>query len=102
MRLYQYQKKNDYKICYTRSKKAGVDEIIIVANGADIETIKQVNLENVIVIEFEEAIGHNVARAVGAMHATADICLFVDGGLIIPAKKLVPFCVLLKMEVIWH
>ncbi len=25
------------------------------------------------------------------MHATADICLFVDGGLIIPAKKLVPF-----------
>ncbi|MRA64122.1 glycosyl transferase, partial [Bacillus thuringiensis] len=53
-------------------KKAGVDEIIIVANGADIETIKQVNLENVIVIEFEEAIGHNVARAVGAMHATAD------------------------------
>ncbi len=72
-------------------KKAGVDEIIIVANGADIETIKQVNLENVIVIEFEEAIGHNVARAVGAMHATADICLFVDGGLIIPAKKLVPF-----------
>ncbi|OPD57928.1 glycosyl transferase [Bacillus anthracis] len=72
-------------------KKAGVDEIIIVANGADIETIKQVNLENVIVIEFEEAIGHNVARAVGAMHATADICLFVDGGLIIPVKKLVPF-----------
>ncbi|WDL92763.1 glycosyltransferase [Bacillus sp. HNR-4] len=72
-------------------KKAGVDEIIIVANGADIETIKQVNLENVIVIEFEEAIGHNVARAVGAMHATAEICLFVDGDSAIPAKKLVPF-----------
>ncbi|HDR6317851.1 TPA: glycosyltransferase [Bacillus thuringiensis] len=72
-------------------KKAGVDEIIVVANGADIETIKQAKLENVIVIEFEEALGHNVARAIGAMHATADICLFVDGDFVIPGKKLIPF-----------
>lgn len=97
------EEKNDYKICYTRSKKkAGVDEIIIVANGADIETIKQVNLENVIVVEVTKTLGNNVARAIGAMHATAEICLFVDGDYAIPAKKLVPFCVLLKMEVIWH
>ena len=86
MRLYQCQKKNDYKICYTRSKKAGVDEIIIVANGADIETIKQVNLENVIVVEVTKTLGNNVARAIGAMHATAEICLFVDGDFAIPAK----------------
>lgn len=25
------------------------------------------------------------------MHATADICLFVDGDFAIPAKKLIPF-----------
>ena len=87
MRLYQCQKKNDYKICYTRSKKAGVDEIIIVANGADIETIKQVNLENVIVVEVTKTLGNNVARAIGAMHATAEICLFVDGDFAIPAKN---------------
>ena len=67
-------------------KKAGIDEIIVVANGADVETIKQAKLENVIVIEFEEALGHNVARAIGAMHATADICLFVDGDFVIPGK----------------
>ncbi|UOB79512.1 MULTISPECIES: glycosyltransferase family 2 protein [Bacillus] len=72
-------------------KKAGVDEIIIVANGADIETIKQVNLENVIVVEVTKTLGNNVARAIGAMHATAEICLFVDGDFAIPAKKLVPF-----------
>ncbi|MDA2007614.1 glycosyltransferase family 2 protein [Bacillus cereus] len=72
-------------------KKAGVDEIIIVANGADIETIKQVNLENVIVVEVTKTLGNNVARAIGAMHATAEICLFVDGDYAIPAKKLVPF-----------
>lgn len=72
-------------------KEAGVDEIIVVANGADVETVKQAKLENVIVVEFTKALGHNVARAIGAMHATADICLFVDGDFVIPAKKLTPF-----------
>ncbi|WP_459502203.1 glycosyltransferase family 2 protein [Bacillus sp. C1] len=72
-------------------KKAGVDEIIVVANGADQETVRQAELEHVTVIQFPNALGHNVARAIGAMHATADICLFVDGDFAIPAKKLVPF-----------
>ena len=83
-------------------KKAGIDEIIVVANGADVETVKQAKLENVIVIEFEEALGHNVARAIGAMHATADICLFVDGDFVIPEEKLIPFYMLSKMEMMWH
>lgn len=51
------------------------------------ETIKQAKLENIIVIEFGEALGHNVARAIGSMHATADICLFVDGDFVIPGKN---------------
>ena len=68
-------------------KKAGVDEIIVVANGADGATIEQAKSENVIVLEFTKALGHNVARAIGAMHATADICLFVDGDFAIPAKN---------------
>ena len=72
-------------------KKAGVDEIIVVANGADAVTIKQAKLENVIVVEFAKALGHNIARAIGAMRSTADICLFVDGDFAIPAKKLIPF-----------
>ncbi len=72
-------------------KKAGVDEIIVVANGAAVKTIKQVKLENVIVVELEEALGHNVARAIGAMYATADICLFVDSDFVIPATNLILF-----------
>ena len=80
-------------------KEAGVDEIIVVANGADVETVKQAKLEN-IVVEFTKALGHNVARAIGAMHATADICLFVDSDLVIPAKTSY-FYMLLKMEMTW-
>lgn len=72
-------------------KKAGVDEIIVVANGAGVKTIKQAKLENVIVVKFSKELGQNVARAIGAMHATADICLFVDGDFAIPAKQLIPF-----------
>ncbi|HHT7228068.1 TPA: glycosyltransferase family 2 protein [Bacillus cereus] len=72
-------------------KKAEVDEVIVVANGADSETLEQAKLENVIVLEFPKPLGHNVARAIGAMHATADICLFVDGDFAIAAEKLVPF-----------
>ncbi len=72
-------------------KKAGVDEIIVVANGTAVKTIKQVKLENVIVVELEEALGHNVARAIGAMYATADICLFVDSDFVIPATNLILF-----------
>ncbi|RAS93313.1 glycosyl transferase [Bacillus cereus] len=72
-------------------KEAGVDEIIVVANGADVETVKQAKLENVIVVEFTKALGHNVARAIGAMHATADICLFVDSDFVIPATNLILF-----------
>ena len=72
-------------------KKAGVDEIIVVANGAAVKTIKQVKLENVIVVELEETLGHNVARAIGAMYATADICLFVDSDFVIPATNLILF-----------
>ncbi len=54
MRLSQYQKKKTtIRSVIQEVKKSGVDEIIVVANGADVETIKQAKLENVIVIEFE-------------------------------------------------
>ena len=81
-------------------KEAGVDEIIVVANGADVETVKQAKLENVIVVEFTKALGHNVARAIGAMHATADIfySLMV---ILLFQQKLTPFYMLLKMEMTW-
>ena len=100
MRLYQCQKKNDDKICYTRSEKAGVDEIIVVANGADFETVKHAKLENVIVVEFTKALGHNVARAIGAMHAT-QIFVYSLMVILLFQQKLTPFCKLLKMEVTW-
>ncbi|MFI8707655.1 glycosyltransferase family 2 protein [Bacillus sp. NPDC077411] len=72
-------------------KRAGIDEIIVVANGADKETIQKAKAEQVIVVEFREALGHNVARAIGAMRATADVLLFIDSDFVIQAEELLPF-----------
>ncbi|UOY91799.1 glycosyltransferase [Ectobacillus sp. JY-23] len=72
-------------------KKAGVDEIIVVANGADEITLQKAKKANVIVLEFAEELGHNVARAIGAMHATADICLFIDSDFPVSSEDLLPF-----------
>lgn len=72
-------------------RQAGVDEIIVVANGADRETIQYAQQEKALVIPFKKPLGHNVGRAVGAAYATGDICLFVDGDFPIPPKDLIPF-----------
>jgi glycosyltransferase involved in cell wall biosynthesis len=72
-------------------KLAGVDEIILVANKAAKGTIATAKLEGAVVMEYQKDFNHNVARAVGAMHATADICLFIDSDHVILAKDLKPF-----------
>lgn len=70
---------------------AGVDEIIVVANGADQETVRYAQEERVLLIPFKKPLGHNVGRAIGAAYATGDVCLFVDGDFVIPPDDLVPF-----------
>ena len=42
------------------------------------------------VIVYEEALGHDVGRAIGAQEATGDILLFIDADFAIPAKDLHP------------
>ncbi|MGO0059403.1 glycosyltransferase [Brevibacillus fluminis] len=70
---------------------AGIDEIIVVANGADGETIQRAIHAGAIVLPFASPLGHNVGRAIGAAYSTGDICLFVDGDFVLPPKELVPF-----------
>jgi len=70
---------------------AGVDEIIVVANGADPETIRTAVLEGVIVLPFDQPLGHNVGRAIGAAYSTGEICLFVDGDFALQPDQLIPF-----------
>ncbi|MGC5328924.1 glycosyltransferase family 2 protein [Brevibacillus sp. SYSU BS000544] len=70
---------------------AGVDEIIVVANGSDSETIEIARTAGAIVITFPTPLGHNVGRAIGAAISTGEVVLFVDGDFAIPPADLVPF-----------
>ena len=73
------------------TKNAGIDEIIVVLNGSDIETKQKVMDSNVTVIEFDEPLGHNIPRAIGALHSTGEICLFLDSDFVIKATDIIPF-----------
>ncbi|WP_274362032.1 glycosyltransferase family 2 protein [Paenibacillus thermotolerans] len=72
-------------------RRAGVDEIIVVANGSDSKTIHQAQQTGAKVFVFRHALGHNVGRAIGAACSTGDICVFVDGDFVIPPEDIKPF-----------
>lgn len=42
----------------------------------------------VTIIEYNERLGHNVGRAIGALEATGDILLFIDGDFSVSGSNL--------------
>jgi glycosyltransferase involved in cell wall biosynthesis len=80
----------------TEVKKLNPYEIIVVANGSKDRTKEIARLHSCTIISFEEPLGNDVGRAIGAKHATGDIILFLDGDIIIPYKQLLPFINALK------
>ncbi len=72
-------------------RRAGVDEIIVVANGSDDATVAKAMSAGARVMVFSRPLGHNVGRAIGAACATGDVCLFVDGDFVLPPEDLAPF-----------
>jgi glycosyltransferase involved in cell wall biosynthesis len=73
-------------------KKLGADtELIVVANGCTDDTAEIAEKEGARVVLFQEALGHDVGRAIGAYHATGAILLFLDGDMVIPSNSLKPF-----------
>lgn len=72
-------------------RAAGVDEIIVVANGSDRLTVERAQAAGANVFTFSKALGHNVGRAIGAANCTGEICLFVDGDFVVPPRDLIPF-----------
>lgn len=67
-------------------------EIIVVINGSqDRSLLSAVRSRKTTVVWMEEALGHDVGRAVGARITSADIILFLDGDVPVPAKQLRPF-----------
>lgn len=71
--------------------QVGVDELIVVANGADEETKQIARRYSTQLISFSKRLGHNVGRAIGAAHASGDLLLFVDGDFPIDSQDLLPF-----------
>lgn len=68
------------------------DETYVIVNGSSDETFRQARAASrANVLSYPQTLGHDVGRSVGAKLARADILLFTDGDMPIPAEQLVPF-----------
>jgi glycosyltransferase involved in cell wall biosynthesis len=68
------------------------DELIIVLNGCTDGSLAMVrSCPEATILHYPEPLGHDVGRAAGAAVADADILLFLDGDLAIPARSLASF-----------
>lgn len=70
------------------AKKIEPAEVIVVVNGSNDRTAEIAIREGAAVVHFQERLGNDVGRAVGAMAAEGDILLFIDGDFPIPAAHL--------------
>jgi hypothetical protein len=66
-------------------------EVIVVANGCTDKTAKRAKRAGASVIEFEEALGPDVGRAIGIAAAKGDIYLVIDADLPVTPNQLLPF-----------
>ncbi|MEF7654655.1 glycosyltransferase [Bacillus sp. ZJS3] len=66
-------------------------EIIVIVNGSTDKTEELAKGCGATVISYEEALGNDTGRAVGAFFAKGDILLFIDGDFLISSYDLLPF-----------
>ncbi|WP_205510412.1 glycosyltransferase family 2 protein [Paenibacillus elgii] len=66
-------------------------EIIVVANGSTDGSKQIAESMGAKVVSFEEPLGHDVGRGIGAGLASGEILLFLDGDMVIPARDLKRF-----------
>ncbi|NMD70479.1 glycosyltransferase [Bacillus sp. DNRA2] len=72
-------------------RKIEPSEIIVVVNGTTDNTAALAKACGATTVEIESRLGNDVGRSIGAMLATGDIILFIDGDFPIPAKDLFPY-----------
>lgn len=63
----------------------------MIVNGSADKTAEIAKSMGAHVISFEQPLGHDVGRSVGADAAKGEVLLFTDGDLVIPAAQLRPF-----------
>ncbi|MCR8629690.1 MULTISPECIES: glycosyltransferase family 2 protein [Paenibacillus] len=66
-------------------------EIILVVNGSTDGSAAIARASGARVIFFDQPLGHDVGRSVGARYASGDILLFLDGDMVLSAAQLLPF-----------
>lgn len=66
-------------------------EIIVVINGSTDQSEAYAKEQGVKTLVYDERLGHDCGRAAGALAATGDILLFIDGDFVLSAQELYPF-----------
>lgn len=66
-------------------------EVIVVVNGSADNTAEIALSLGAHVIHFEQPLGHDVGRSVGAEAAKGEVLLFIDGDFVLNASQLRPF-----------
>jgi len=66
-------------------------EVIVVANGSTDGSAAIARRSGAKVLSYDQPLGHDVPRAVGAREARGDVLLFIDADMVIPAAKLRKF-----------
>jgi hypothetical protein len=63
-------------------------EVIVVANGSTDGTRGLAEAAGARMIYYQEPLGHDVGRSIGALHAKGEVLLFTDGDIVIPGSVL--------------
>jgi glycosyltransferase involved in cell wall biosynthesis len=66
-------------------------EVIVIVNGSKDGTERIVRQQRVKMLSFDEPLGHDVGRSVGAEMAQGQVLLFIDGDMVISHRQLRPF-----------
>lgn len=66
-------------------------EVMVVSNGTTDGSDRIADTMGARLLRYDEPLGHDVGRSVGAQAARGEILLFIDGDMVIAASKLQPY-----------